>query len=386
MHKSDDRMIVEALGTAEARTSSTAGPAARSRPEYSRTQVNAAGATLIDPASSLNDLRRARMIVNNWRAAHSLPLDRIRMELQERAAPLGEEVLVAQRLKRLSSIGAKLRRFRSMNLARMQDVGGCRAVFPSVDDVRRVARGYADSPPRHHVVHTDDYLTHPRASGYRGIHLVSRFEPGEEEEAIYAGMRIEIQLRSSLQHAWAAAVETVGTFSGQALKSSEGDEGWLRFFALMASEIAYSEECPLAPDTADSRDVLRREIAAAAVTLDAVARLERYRQTLKVLEGHVRNGQAEHFHIVAESWPDGTARVRWNEYAGNEREEAIRAFEEVEAATEHFPGAETVLVRVASVDALRSAYPSYFADTRAFVAEVEKVIAPAAHDRWTTDC
>ena len=345
------------------------------RPEYSRTQVNAAGATLIDPANSLTDLRRARAIVNNWRATHSLPLDRIRMELQARVAPLGKEALVAQRLKRLSSIDAKLRRFRNMNLARMQDVGGCRAVLPSVDDVRRVARCYADRPSRHRVVHTDDYVTHPRASGYRGIHLVSRFQPGEAHEADYAGMRIEIQLRSRLQHAWAAAVETVGTFSGQALKSSEGDEGWLRFFALMASEIAFSEECPLVPDTADSRDILRREIAAAAGTLDAVARLERYRRTLKVLEGHVRNGQAEYFHIVAESWPDGTARVRWNEYAGDEREEAIRAFEEVEAAIGHFPGAETVLVRVASVDSLRSAYPSYFADTREFVAEFEKAIA-----------
>ena len=57
-------------------------------------------------------------------------------------------------------------------------------------------------------------------------------------------MRIEIQFRSRLKHAWAAAVETVGTASGQALKSSEGDEGWLRFFVLMASEIAFSEGCP----------------------------------------------------------------------------------------------------------------------------------------------
>ena len=41
--------------------------AVQARPEskYSRTQVNAAGATLIDPATSLNDLRRARAIVNN---------------------------------------------------------------------------------------------------------------------------------------------------------------------------------------------------------------------------------------------------------------------------------------------------------------------------------
>ena len=375
MPRTDDLANVEEPVVAGARSGSATVPTARTRPEYSRSRINAAGAALIDPASSLNDLRRTRAIVNNWRAAHSLPLDHVRTELQERVAPFGEEALVAQRLKRLSSIDAKLRRFRNMNLARMQDVGGCRAVLPSVDDVRRVARSYEDRPPRHRVVHTDDYLARPRSSGYRGIHLVSRFQPGEEEEAFYAGMRLEIQLRSRLQHAWAAAVETVGTFSGQALKSSEGDHGWLRFFALMASEIAFSEECPVVPDTADSRDALRHELAVTASALGAVARLERYRQALKILEGHVRNGQAEYFHIVAESWQDGTARVRWNEYAGDEREEAIRAFEEVEAAIEHFPGAETVLVRVASVEALRSAYPSYFADTRAFVAELEKAIA-----------
>ena len=64
-------------------------------------------------------------------------------------------------------------------------------------------------------------------------------------------------------------------------------------------------------------------------------------------------------------------RVRWNEYAEHERDEAILAFEEVEAAIEHFPGADTVLVRVASVDALRDAYPSYFADTRVFVDQLK---------------
>ena len=159
MPRTDGRVSVDELGTAEAQTGSTADPTARSRPEYSRTRINAAGATLIDPESSLNDLRHARAIVNNWRGAHSLPLDRIWMEQQERVAPLGEETLVAQRLKRLSSIDAKLRRFRNMNLARMQDVGGCRAVLPSVNDVRRVAHSYADRPPERRVIHTNDYRT-----------------------------------------------------------------------------------------------------------------------------------------------------------------------------------------------------------------------------------
>ena len=192
MPRTDGRVSVDELGTAEAQMGSTADPTARSRPEYSRTRINAAGATLIDPESSLNDLRHARAIVNNWRGAHSLPLDRIWMEQQERVAPLGEETLVAQRLKRLSSIDAKLRRLRNMNLARMQDVGGCRAVLPSVNDVRRVAHNYADRPPERCVIHTNDYLTSPRASGYRSIHLVSHFQPGEEKEAARTNLAGEI--------------------------------------------------------------------------------------------------------------------------------------------------------------------------------------------------
>ena len=77
MPRTDGRVSVDELGTAEAQTGSTADPTARSRPEYSRTRINAAGATLIDPESFPNDLRHARAIVNNWRGAHSLPLDRI---------------------------------------------------------------------------------------------------------------------------------------------------------------------------------------------------------------------------------------------------------------------------------------------------------------------
>ena len=50
--------------------------------------------------------------------------------------------------------------------------------------------------------------------------------------------------------------------------------------------------------------------------------------------------------VVAKRWPSGTARVRWNEYADDDHEEAISTFVEVEAAVQHFPGAEMVLVRV----------------------------------------
>lgn len=80
-----------------------------------------------------------------------------------------------------------------------------------------------------HTLHKEqDYITHPKDTGYRGVHLVYKY--GSDKSADYRDMRIEIQIRTMLQHAWATAVETVGTFINMPLKSSLGDEGWLNFW------------------------------------------------------------------------------------------------------------------------------------------------------------
>ena len=184
-------------------------------PEHARSQVNAAGTALIFPSSSPDAARRALGVVNNWRASHSVPLNAVRANLRNHVvAESGEEALIAQRFKRLSSIEAKLRRSRHMQLARMQDVGGCRAVLPSTGSVRNVVRRFERSRTNHELLRRYDYMTQPRASGYRGVHLVYGYRTKRERNTVYNGMRIEIQLRSRLQHAWATAVETVDTFSG----------------------------------------------------------------------------------------------------------------------------------------------------------------------------
>lgn len=53
----------------------------------------------------------------------------------------------------------------------------------------------------------------------------------------------------------------------------------------------------------------------------------------------------------------------------------LGSIEEAEAAIKHFSGVETVFVRAASMDVLRDAYPSYFADTWNFVPELGTAIA-----------
>lgn len=105
-------------------------------PLYSRSAVRRAGAAFIDPVSDPIAREEARIIINNRRSAHGFPLNSMQMVLRHRAARVDPDATVAQRIKRLPSITQKLIRFPSMDLDRMQDIGGCRAV---VDDLGRLS-------------------------------------------------------------------------------------------------------------------------------------------------------------------------------------------------------------------------------------------------------
>ena len=93
----------------------------------------------------------------------------------------------------------------------MQDVGGARAVLPTIDEVDELRALYRRSRARHTLANEKDYIRNPKPSGYRGIHLVYRYQ--SDRSKVYNGLQIELQLRTRTQHAWATAVETVGTFS-----------------------------------------------------------------------------------------------------------------------------------------------------------------------------
>ena len=93
-----------------------------------------------------------------------------------------------------------------------------------------------------------------------------------------------MQLRSQLQHAWATAVETVGAFVQQALKSSIGEQEWLRFFALMATAIAVREKAAPVPNTPTTYSDLVNELREHAHTLDIANKLAAFGTALNVFE------------------------------------------------------------------------------------------------------
>ena len=142
----------------------------------------------------------------------------------------------------------------------MQDIGGCRVVLKTIKQVRGLETVLAESKWNHEQLAPKDYINNPKRSGYRGIHLKYRFA-GRGAKRAYSNLKVEIQLRTELQHQWATAVETVDTFTRQSLKSNIGRAEWERFFALMGSVYATVEGSPLAPDTPANLLALAAELS-----------------------------------------------------------------------------------------------------------------------------
>jgi ppGpp synthetase/RelA/SpoT-type nucleotidyltranferase len=359
-------------------------------PEFKRGQVNAAGRALVSeiPRAPINyppiseedrerwdtwsgwiDAReRALVVVNNWRSSHSYPLNVFQGTLRHKAAGVDPRALISQRIKRLPAIELKLRLHPGMEFARMQDIGGCRAVLRSVAAVRRLVGLYEQSELRHTRRRVTDYITNPRDSGYRGIHLIYQYK--KESGSPWDGLQIEMQLRSQLQHAWATAVETVGTFLRQALKSSVGEEPWLRFFALMGSAMALEERTMPIPNTPTDRKELIVELRKYVRDLEVVPRLQGYGVALQKV-GDKNFKESKYFLLELDA---RERRLRTRGFKANELQRATEAYLDAEKANANQPGKDTVLVSVRSLSALRRAYPSYFLDTRRFVDAVQEVL------------
>lgn len=340
-------------------------------PQFSRNQVNRAGAILIDPEASVADREWAFAVINNWRSSHHFPLNAFQNTLRNKAKNIYKDSLIAQRIKRLSSIAQKLRDNPTMKLSQMQDIGGCRAVVGSVTSVDKLVDVYKTSGLKHELAEEYDYIRNPKPSGYRSFHLVYRYNSHRKD--IYNRLKIEVQLRSLLQHAWATAVEVVDTITDQALKSSRGKRDWLRFFSLMGTAIALLERAPPVPDTPTEDVELRKQLVGLANDLQVESRLDTYTAVFDPPSQVMGEIKAKHHKYFLLDLDLKTKRIRFWSYPARELERASSDY--LDAERDAAGSADIVLVSVDSLAALRRAYPNYFLDTHLFIQEVQKAIA-----------
>ena len=142
---------------------------------------------------------------------------------------LPKPLFIARRLKRLESIKIKLQRFPQMELDRMQDIGGTRAVFNNLDEVKEYIKNIrVIENSTFKIIKENDYISNPKDDGYRSYHIV--FECLSDK---LKGYRVELQIRDLKEHCWATAVEILSVISkSNNLKIGKGEEYYKRFFYL----------------------------------------------------------------------------------------------------------------------------------------------------------
>lgn len=345
---------------------------------HSKGAIDRAGKALIELAQDDPAREEAIAIVDNWRSCHGYPLQVIKMTLSNRARTIDPKALIAQRLKRRPSIEIKLRDNPNMKLSQMHDLGGCRAVLSSVTQVKRLVAKYKEFHAKSPKGRSDwdgsddfDYIAKPKPDGYRSIHLVFRFQSDSDDRRVYNGQRIEIQIRSKLQHVWATAVEMAQLFTGQALKSKvkNASEDWLRFFALTSCAFAFRENCPPVPGTPVSHTQIVAQLREILARTDIMRQLSDWNDTVHLLEKEKAPGA--HFYMLILDPDKRTLDLK--QFRKEESAEAQQAYDKAEKDTEN-PNIQVVLVSVDKFDALPKAYPNYYVDTRDFISAVQKEI------------
>lgn len=325
-------------------------------PKYSKSEINKAGKTIADKNSSKKERQDALKVLNNWRSSHAYPLQVIASNLRSK----NPDSIVVQRLKRLDSITGKIERFPKMDLYRMQDLGGCRVIVDSIDEVYSAMNQYKSSRIRHILKREYDYIQNPKESGYRSYHMVYQFH-SDRKETYNKNMLIEIQFRTKIQHTWATAVEMMGIYTKSNLKSSQGNEDILRFFTLVSSILALKEGTPVCPNTSESADELIKEIK----SLDSKHNIVSTLSGLNVaIDFDKKNeNKKNNYYILILDYT--RKRMRIKSFETKNIEVATEVYNQLEGKLES--DKNIVLVSASSFDSLRAAYPNYFTDIQEFV-------------------
>lgn len=323
----------------------------------SKTKLDRAGRILASRLDS-DEYERLELedLLDEYRKAHLTPLSEMTLELQEWLAQYGSRYYIAQRLKRKPQILRKLRRF-SVRLTQLQDIGGCRIILstnPDIDKLLLFLKECVDKQSDMSIERVTDYRVRGRDdSGYRALHLIlSR-----------SGYKLELQVRSRIQHYWAESIERTSVIYGFYLKELEGNPIVVQYFKSL-SDLFYDIEANRLPSTA-----LKLEIANAR---DAAEEIIKGADTRKVFDSYVNEGiirtlveKEKHLGgrglknwIIVFDWNQGSF-VSWDVVA-RDPDEAIRKYVEQERAFPPESGFEVVLVGSSEVATIRETHSHYF--------------------------
>ena len=235
------------------------------------------------------------------------------------------------------------------------------ALYKAVSDNRK-SRQILELPP-------NDYIARPKRDGYRSLHQVFRYVSDKHPEA--NGLRIELQIRTRLQHAWATAVETLGAIEKASFKTGEGNDAVKRYFQLASALFSLDEGQPVTePCKGMCHKELVREFEALDKRLEATAKLRTLavRQLPKITGRDRKNGLLL---LVLKVSPNGDSQLDVQRY--DNVSVAEMAYSGIELLNKDNPAVYVLLMNTNNVSKLQQAYPNYYLDASLYLENIKRV-------------
>ena len=335
--------------------------------KFSRKQISKAGEKLLTSKSD-HEIEEALNTINIWRTNHLHPLVVLKNSLVRLLSKINiEPKLVSQRLKRLTSIEYKLDLNPSMGLGGMQDIGGYRAVLKDVKDLNKLHNALVSQKSIHRLEKVVDYVENPKNTGYRSIHYIYTYSSIKED---YDGLKIELQIRTKLQHNWATAVETAGIITKTSLKSNQGPDEWLDFFKVVSSLFAIKEKLPVMEEHKSlTVEQLMVKCYNYCKDLNILNKLKAIRVSTNRIETDKFPGD---YYLLNIDLVNMSVNIKI--YTKRQFQDATDEYLRLEKSIKENENA-VVLVSASSLKMLKKAYPSYFLDTSEFIQAIEKMNA-----------
>ena len=374
----------------------------------SRKQATAAGKMLKELSGQQNSEEYGKqiLILDSWRHQHEEPAQIFFKKLVGIINKYPDS-MATYRLKRKESILKKLYRSNgNFELGAMDDIAGCRVIVNSVSEVYEVYNEILNLKKAKEIdiKKTKDYIKNPEESGYRSLHIIVKQTLTQED--IDRQYRIELQIRTKLQHYWSTAVEAMSEIDNVEYKDptliSKGNiriQSCLQFFKVISKLFACCE---------NNDDELKEELANSVRTNDNFKEIiedlkaARNRVTINMQKNSAQGGEGLYLLELSRE----TQELTIHSYTMDCVEKAITNYnskenssinneantiqydteidncsvnknltvEKPDAQTSYITSINRVLIYAKNEDQLGDTYPNYSYNIEKFIEKVEELI------------